>query len=375
MDARIYGFGQQLLLTFLSPAWAMRASIVKADITCNQFAQTVNEMTPRVGSVFMRRAETVSFGGSGLNRAAELRSNSDRIDEMLSDARTRIFPLWRGRVLIADDMQTPTACWVDPKHDLANLKQDQLIFLGFDDGCACFATDVSSWVPAGFDPDAFASFSDPNTYHHPALPDGQTFVELRAVMARLSARDAELLATAKAVQSWHASHGYCATCGGESVISHSGWQRDCPACKTPHFPRTDPVVIMLITHGNDVLMGRSPGWPEGMYSLLAGFVEPGETIEAAVRREVKEESGVDVGAVSYLASQPWAFPSSLMFGCAGEATSREITIDPNEIEDALWVSREDIALAFSGNHPTILPARAGAIAHFLLLNWLSDTLR
>jgi NAD+ diphosphatase len=131
---------------------------------------------------------------------------------------------------------------------------------------------------------------------------------------------------------------------------------------------------MLITHGNSVLVGRSPGWPEGMYSLLAGFVEPGETIEAAVRREVFEEAGVRVGPVTYLSSQPWPFPASLMFGCAGEALSTELTIDPEEIEDAMWVTREEIALAFTGNHPTLLPARKGAIAHFLLEAWLSDRL-
>jgi len=131
---------------------------------------------------------------------------------------------------------------------------------------------------------------------------------------------------------------------------------------------------MLITHGNSVLMGRSPGWPQGMYSLLAGFVEPGETLEAAVRREVFEEAGVEVGAVNYLSSQPWPFPASLMFGCQGVATSQQINIDPVEIEDAMWVTREEMMEVFAGNHATILPARKGAIAHFLLENWLADTL-
>ena len=131
---------------------------------------------------------------------------------------------------------------------------------------------------------------------------------------------------------------------------------------------------MLITHGNSVLVGRSPGWPEGMYSLLAGFVEPGETIEAAVRREVFEEAGVRVGTVSYLSSQPWPFPASLMFGCAGDALNKDLTIDPEEIEDAMWVTREEMADAFAGNHPKLLPARKGAIAHFLLEAWLSDRL-
>jgi len=150
--------------------------------------------------------------------------------------------------------------------------------------------------------------------------------------------------------------------------------RACPDCGARHFPRTDPVVIMLITHGNSVLLGRSPHWPEGMFSLLAGFVEPGETIEAAVRREVWEEAGVRVGAVDYLASQPWPFPASLMFGCRGAALSTEIVLDPVELEAAHWVSRERLMDVFAGRDEAITPARPGAIAHFLLRRWLADRL-
>jgi len=154
----------------------------------------------------------------------------------------------------------------------------------------------------------------------------------------------------------------------------AGWQRTCPACGAHHFPRTDPVVIMLVTRGNSVLIGRSPGWPAGMYSLLAGFVEPGETLEAAVRREVFEEAGVRVGAVRYLASQPWPFPASLMFGCHGEALDGAITIDPAEIEDALWLTREEMVTVMAGAHPEIRAPRKGAIAHFLVAAWLADRL-
>ena len=154
----------------------------------------------------------------------------------------------------------------------------------------------------------------------------------------------------------------------------AGWQRNCPDCGGKHFPRTDPVVIMLITHGNSALIGRSPGWPEGMYSCLAGFVEPGETLENAVRREVMEEAGVPVGAVSYLSSQPWPFPASLMFGCKGEALSTDIQLDPVELEDARWITREEMVQAFNGQHPEVRAPRKGAIAEFLLSGWLADRL-
>jgi NAD+ diphosphatase len=154
----------------------------------------------------------------------------------------------------------------------------------------------------------------------------------------------------------------------------AGWQRSCDSCGGQHFPRTDPVVIMLITHGNDLLLGRSPGWPDRMWSLLAGFVEPGETMEAAVRREVFEESQVPVGRVEYLSSQPWAFPNSLMFGCRGEATGRDIVIDPAELDAARWVSREEMVEVLAGSHPEIRPLRQGAIAEFLIRHWVADTL-
>jgi NAD+ diphosphatase len=131
---------------------------------------------------------------------------------------------------------------------------------------------------------------------------------------------------------------------------------------------------MLVTRGNQVLLGRSHAWPEGMYSLLAGFVEPGETLEAAVRREVAEETDIEVGAVRYLASQPWPFPASLMVGCAAEALSDQIVIDPAELQDALWISREDMVVVMAGEHPVIKPSRRGSIAHFLLANWLADRL-
>lgn len=314
----------------------------------------------------MKIAETVTFGGSALNRAAELRKDTETLKRQ---AQACTIVMWRGKPMICGDdlVRIPLDHPV-----LANASAD-MVFLGLEQEAPVFAADLSAWQPPDLDEAQLGGFHDLTEQSHPAMPDAG-FAELRAIMTRLSRRDAELAATAKAVMGWHLSHRYCARCGAESRFAMGGWQRDCVACGGHHFPRTDPVVIMLITHGNSVLVGRSPGWPEGMYSLLAGFVEPGETIEAAVRREVFEEAGVRVGPVRYLSSQPWPFPASLMLGCAGEALDTALTIDPEEIEDAMWVTREDMALAFAGENPRILPARKGAIAHFLLQAWLADKL-
>jgi NAD+ diphosphatase len=310
----------------------------------------------------------VTFGGSGLNRAAHLRSDAPKLSR---DTAARAIVLWRGKLLIDGKGQGLTRLPLD--HPVMADATSSHIFLGLDDAGPVFAVDLAHWDPDLDDAEAMNTFLDPTLQNHPATGDS-VFAELRAMMTTLSPRDSELAATARAMFMWHASHQFCSKCGVKSDMDDAGWRRVCPACGGQHFPRTDPVVIMLILSGENVLVGRSPGWPEGMYSLLAGFIEPGETIEAAVRREVFEEAGVEVGEVGYLASQPWAFPASLMIGCIGQATSTEITLDPVELEDAIWVSRADMQGASRGEHPTIKPARNGAIAHFLLENWLADTL-
>ncbi|APG45930.1 NAD(+) diphosphatase [Phaeobacter porticola] len=330
----------------------------------------------------MRQAEQVTFGGSGLDRAAQLRDDAAGLADLWQGMDSRILLIWRGKPLCripGEDegtLSVPAAlAWVMSGHPLVSNLAADAVFLGrCESGLARFAVDISAWQPDNLDDTALGGFVDVSEQQHPDLPSDTGFAELRRIMAHLSREEAELAATARAVFGWHQSHGYCAKCGAKSDMAQAGWQRICPSCGAAHFPRTDPVVIMLITHGDAVLVGRSPGWPEGMYSLLAGFVEPGETLEAAVRRETDEETGIKVGAVSYLSSQPWPFPMSLMFGCAGEALTRDIDIDPNEIEDAIWVSRQDMMTVFEGVHPEIRKPRNGAIAHFLLQNWLADTL-
>ncbi len=319
----------------------------------------------------MQIAQTVAFGGGGLIRAAELRGDNAAQARLLGDSSTRAVVVWRGKLLFQGDGDTVHLARLPIGHEILDLAGEAPVFLGLDGQDACFAYDISDWAPADAPVDP-AAFFDPTEQRHPSLQIDSRFGELRGVMARLSAVDAELAATARSILCWHETHGFCAKCGVKTAVSMAGWQRECGACGRRHFPRTDPVVIMLITRGNSILLGRSPGWPDGMYSLLAGFVEPGETIEAAVRREVLEETNVQVGAVDYLASQPWPYPSSLMLGCSGDALSHEITIDPIEIEHAIWLTREELMGVFAGENTDIHPPRIGSIAHFLMQNWLAN---
>lgn len=318
----------------------------------------------------MRIAESVTFAGAGLDRAAWLRDDSAALAARLAGPSATMLPVWRGKPLIGP----AGAGFLPARHPVVAEAAGDQVFLGLRDGAACFARDLSDWEPPAGAEQPRQGFFDPTEQRHPGLPDDWRFAEIRGVMAALPRADAELVATAKAILGWHRSHRFCSACGHESALAAGGWQRRCPACAALHFPRTDPVVIMLVTRGNSALLGRSPGWPEGMYSCLAGFMEPGETPEAAVRREVAEETGIRVGAVRYLASQPWPYPSSLMIGCHGIAETTGITLDPAELEAALWITREALAEVLAGCHPAIRQPRKGAIAEFLLRNWVADRL-
>jgi NAD+ diphosphatase len=176
-----------------------------------------------------------------------------------------------------------------------------------------------------------------------------------------------IVAQARALLSWHARHRFCAACGAATALAEAGYRRHCPACNVDHFPRTDPVAIIAVHHQGRVLLGRQRGWRPGMYSALAGFLEPGETLEDAARREVFEESGVVVGPVRYVASQPWPFPGSLMIGLVGEATSTDIVVDEKELEDARWFGAEEAQLMVERRHPQgLFAANPMAIAHHLI---------
>ena len=198
-------------------------------------------------------------------------------------------------------------------------------------------------------------------------------VDLRSIAMQglVAAPELAMLGQAKAIVHWPARHSFCANCGQASRVAASGWRRECDACKTQHFPRTDPVVIMLAVDGDRCLLGRQARFPKGMYSALAGFLEPGETVEEAVRREIGEEAGITCGEVGYVASQPWPFPASLMIGCLARATSFDIRIDQDELEDARWFTRDEVHAIFEMRHPAGLGApNPMAIAHHLLRYWL-----
>jgi NAD+ diphosphatase len=193
-----------------------------------------------------------------------------------------------------------------------------------------------------------------------------------AHMGNLSEEDAPVFAAALSLGGWHGRQGFCATCGSPTRIVRGGWSRSCAACGAEHYPRVDPVVIMLAEHDGSLLLGRQPHYPPRRYSALAGFVETGETIEAAVARELREEAGISVTGVAYVASQPWPFPSSLMIGCTAQATARDLTIDTAELEDARWFTRGEVADAIRDpDNGQFQPPPRFAIARTLLEHWLA----
>lgn len=204
---------------------------------------------------------------------------------------------------------------------------------------------------------------------------GLVLVDLRSIAMRGLVTPELLgeLGGAKAMLDWHQRHRFCANCGAPSRAGAAGWRRECDACGTQHFPRVDPVVIMMAVDGDRCLLGRQPRFPPGMYSALAGFLEPGETIEDAVRREIKEESGIACSHVSYFASQPWPFPSSLMIGCFARAQGTEVVVDRTELEDARWFARAEVLQMLAGTHPDGLSApKPFAIAYHLLKAFADD---
>jgi NAD+ diphosphatase len=309
------------------------------------------------------------FHGAGLDRLANRRDEAAYVAELRETPGARF-------VLIARDMpilgrETRQAFWTRALAERLGPPQVEIL-LGLDrEGAPHFAAllpDEAVEQRA----DHSDGFLDRRVLFVPGREDLE-LVDMRSIaMQGLVAPDAvAILGGAKGIADWHARHRFCAKCGQPTRASSAGWRRECDACGAQHFPRTDPVVIMLVVDGERCLLGRQARFPKNMYSALAGFLEPGETIEEAVRREIHEESGIVCDEVRYVASQPWPFPSSLMIGCLARAATHDIIVDGQELEDARWFTREEVRAMFEKRHPDGLfaPMRM-AIAHHLLKYWL-----
>ncbi|HEX6958437.1 MAG TPA: NAD(+) diphosphatase [Ferrovibrio sp.] len=317
-----------------------------------------------------RPSRPIGFAGSNLDRAGNPRRNPAWLSEQRRSAQARFLPMRELKALIALDGRPGNdaparIAWQDAAWDRAHAALP-CIFLGLDEaGIPHFATDCDG-------DDSTAALHG----------DSVKFIDVRSIAPQLAPEEAAILAQARSLIDWHQRHRFCAQCGSPTRAAEGGYSRHCTsdACKAQHFPRTDPVVIMLAVRrdeasGQDmVLLGRQARFLPGMYSALAGFMEPGETIEEAVRREIFEEAGITTGAVRYVASQPWPFPSSLMIGCIAEAESAEITVDKDELEEARWFSRDEVEIMRQKSTDMEAAPRLSpplALAHQLARLWLA----
>ncbi len=302
-------------------------------------------------------ARTNVYAGGTLDRLSGHRGDAAWIAARRADPESRYVVVWRSRCLVRDG-EPPHIALLD--HAAAEPVTDgavEVALLGVDGGTAYFAVGLP------------ASMDDPT--EGPLAGIG-AFEDLRAVGGRLTAPEAAMLALSRGIMYWHERHLFCGVCGSPTESRDAGYIRHCTndACAAQHFPRTDPAVIMAVSDGDHCLLGRGRDWPEGQYSTLAGFAEPGESLEEAVAREVAEESGVRVRNVRYHSSQPWPFPGSIMLGFHAEAVTTEVTINYNELEDARWFHRDELLKPRDGFR---LP-RTESIARRLVEDWLSGAI-
>jgi NAD+ diphosphatase len=296
-----------------------------------------------------------AFVSHQLDRAAHLRFSDEKLFALEGKSDSRAYVVYRDSLVMKQEASGPRALLTIPEALKAGANPGT-IFLGLRDGAAVFGMGIgASAVETLLTRSDFA------------------LAELRgmAMQGVVPPDQLSAIAMAKSLVSWHQRHGFCANCGVRSAMAEGGWKRVCPSCKTEHFPRTDPVAIMLVEKGDKCLLGRQKQFPPGMYSCLAGFIEAAETIEDAVRREIFEEAGIRCTDVKYYMTQPWPYPSSLMIGCSARATSEAITIDHMELEDARWFDRDEARLMLKREHPDGLAGpHPFAIAHHLLGRWL-----
>jgi NAD+ diphosphatase len=301
------------------------------------------------------------FAGNPFDRCDAQRRNAQWLEEQAANPQSRFLPLWQLNVLLCCESETRLG-WLSP----ATIKRLEItvppVFLGQLEGNAHFAIDISQ-------------LGDPQ--HELNLDETWRFEDARTAASQLSPAETGMLAQSRSQVDWHRRHQFCSVCGERTLQNRGGHVRQCPACKAEHFPRTDPVAIMVITDGDQCLLGQSRGRlaRAGRYSALAGFIDQGESIEEAVRREVREEAGIEVGEVRYHSSQPWPFPSSLMIGCHGKALTTDIHKDDEEMTDVRWFSRDDVLLALKGENSSLRVPEPIAIAHHLIKAWAEGDVR
>lgn len=299
-------------------------------------------------------SQFVGFAGNRIDRQSENRSE-ESLPAALADPRLRIMQSRGGRLYLRFTDGAASAYFTLAEALATGAKLDHAVLLGES------ALGPVVMAPGSIEPEE--------------LPDDIKAIDHRSVYVQglVGTETLGELAQGTALLSWHHSHRFCGRCGSPTEIRIGGYKRACTNCGAEHFPRTDPVAIMLAVTGDRCLLGRSPHFAPGMYSALAGFIEPGETIENAVRRETFEEAGIRLGRVAYHASQPWPFPYSLMIGCFGEALNEEIVFDGKELEDCRWFPRSEVREIISGTHPEAIGAPpAGAIASHLIRAWAAE---
>jgi NAD+ diphosphatase len=302
----------------------------------------------------------IPFTSNSLDRASDRRTDAVWIAERRADPHSLIYPLWKLQALVieAGSGAFEAASFRPGLCESLAAPDAPCVFLGLDDGRAVFALDI-------------ADVSRPSQ-EAPLAEFGQ-FRDMRTAASMLPETDAAILGHAKALIDWHQRHGFCPRCGAPTTFVDAGYRRLCSNCGAEHFPRTDPVVIMLAVDGDRCLVGRGHHFGSNMFSALAGFIEPGETIEEAVRREVFEEAGIRTGAVTYQMSQPWPFPSSLMIGCFADALDRDIHVDASELAEARWMDRDHARALLAGESvgDMRIPPPI-AIAHHLIKTWAGE---
>lgn len=312
----------------------------------------------------LARSEANFYADCGLDRVSERRKDAAWMAERLFHAETRFVPIWRSRNYV-DPEEAAAIILTAEEHRKLPPALEEPIFLGLAGEIAYFASDISH-------------IEAPDTGPAILAPDqGQAvFLDLRMVGPRLARNEGALLAYARGMLTWHRRHRFCGQCGAPTRSTEGGHVRVCTSetCKLEQFPRTDPAVIMLVTHGDACLLGSNPRFPPGMYSTLAGFVEPGETLEAAVAREVQEEAGCRIRNVRYHSSQPWPFPTSLMLGFYADAESDALAVNTEELRDARWFTRDWIRANAREFHESAAPfrlPRQDSIARRLIDDWLN----